>query len=123
MKIPTIYIYLKGKEYTMQTNETQEAIDKALNEDVDLSREEYAAKKARADEITAAHGVEGEAPLSEEERCRRMLMNFMGSMINITMALLSSMDEVNNSLVTLNNNIVALAGGTDGRPNDAASGD
>lgn len=107
----------------MQTNEMQEAIDKALNEDVDLSREEYAAKKARADEITAAHGVEGEAPLSEEERCRRMLMNFMGSMINITMALLASMDEANNNLVTLNNNIVALAGGTDGRSDNAASGD
>lgn len=106
----------------MQTNEMQEMIGKALNEDVDLTREEYAAKKARADEITAAHGVEGEAPLSEEERCRRMLMNFMGSMINITMALLASVDQVNDNLVTLNNNIVTLAGGTDGRTGNADTG-
>lgn len=88
-----------------------EVIEKALNEDVDLSREEYAAKKARADEITAAHGVEGEAPLTEAEREMRMRMNFYGSTLNIMMALLGAVDDLANRITTLNNNIVQLAGG------------
>lgn len=89
----------------------REITEKALNEDIDLSREEYAEKKARADEITAAHGVEGEAPLSEEERERRMRMNFYGSVLNVGMAILAALDDLNNRVTTLNNNIVNLAGG------------
>lgn len=88
-----------------------EVIEKALNEDVDLSREEYAAKKARADEITTAHGVEGEAPLTEAEREMRMRMNYYGSTLNIMMALLGAVDDLANRITTLNNNIVQLAGG------------
>lgn len=89
----------------------REITEKALNEDIDLSREEYAEKKAKADEITAAHGVEGEAPLSEEERERRMRMNFYGSVLNVGMAILAALDDLNNRVTTLNNNIVNLAGG------------
>lgn len=91
------------------TNE--EIVQKALNEDIDLSREDYAAKRARADEITAAHGVEGEAPLSEDERERRMRMNYYGSTLNILMAVLAAIDDLANRITTLNNNIVALGGG------------
>ena len=93
------------------TNE--EIVNKALNEDVDLSREEYAAKKAKADEVTAAHGVEGEAPLTEDERERRMRMNYYGSTLNIMMAILSAIDDLCERITTLNNNIVALGGGTE----------
>ena len=89
----------------------REITEKALNEDIDLSREEYAEKKARADKITAAHGVEGEAPLSEEERERRMRMNYYGSVLNIGMAILAAIDDLNNRVTTLNNNLVNLAGG------------
>lgn len=92
---------------------TNEIIDKALNEDVDLSREEYAAKKAKADEVTAAHGVEGEAPLTEDERERRIRMNYYGSTLNIMMAILSAIDDLCERITTLNNNIVALGGGTE----------
>ena len=88
-----------------------EIAEKALNEDIDLSREEYAAKKERADQITAAHGIEGEAPLSEEERERRMRMNYYGSVLNVGMAILAALDDVANRITTLNNNIVNLAGG------------
>lgn len=87
------------------------AIDKALNEDLNLSRREYAEKKEKADKITAANGVEGEAPLSEEERERRMRMNYYGTVINIGMAILAALDDVANRITTLNNNIVSLAGG------------
>lgn len=88
-----------------------EAIEKALNEDVDLTREEYAEKKKRADEITAAHGVEGEAPLTEDERERRMRMNYYGSTLNVFCAILAALDDIANRITTLNNNIVELAGG------------
>lgn len=88
-----------------------EIAEKALNEDLDLSREEYAAKKERADKITEAHGVEGEAPLSEDERERRMRMNYYGSVLNVGMAILAAIDDVANRITTLNNNIVNLAGG------------
>lgn len=88
-----------------------EITEKALNEDIDLTREAYAEKKAKADEITAAHGVEGEAPISEEERERRMRMNYYGSVLNVGMAILAALDDIANRITTLNNNIVNLAGG------------
>ena len=89
---------------------TKEIVEKALNEDVDLTRAEYAEKKKRADEITAAHGVEGEAPLTEDERERRMRMNYYGSTLNIMMAMLAAIDDLAERITTLNNNILALGG-------------
>ncbi len=88
-----------------------EIVEKALHEDIDLDREEYAEKKARADAITAAHGIEGEAPLSEEERERRMRMNYYGSVLNVGMAILAALDDIANRITTLNNNLVSIAGG------------
>lgn len=89
----------------------EEMIEKALNEDIDLTREEYAEKKERADKITAAHGVEGDAPLTEDERERRMRMNYYGSVLNVGMAILAALDDIANRITTLNNNFVNLAGG------------
>lgn len=89
---------------------TKEIVEKALNEDLDLTRDEYAEKKKRADEITAAHGVEGEAPITEEERERRMRMNYYGSTLNIMMAMLAAIDDLAERITTLNNNILALGG-------------
>ena len=81
--------------------ETKDYIKDALERDVDLSREEYAEKQKLADEITAAHGVEGEAPLSEEERERRMRMNFYGSVLNVLMATYSAIEDLNQKVTAL----------------------
>ena len=81
--------------------ETKDYIKDALERDAALSREEYAEKQKKADEITAAHGVEGEAPLSEEERERRMRMNFYGSMLNVMMALYSAVEQLNNGVTAI----------------------
>ena len=81
--------------------EIKDYIKDALERDVDLSREEYAEKQKKADEITAAHGVEGEAPLSEEERERRMRMNFYGSTLNVMMALYSAVEQLNNGVAAI----------------------
>lgn len=97
-------------------------IEKALNEDVELSRKEYAEKKEKADAVTKAHGVEGEAPLSEDERERRMRMNYYGSTLNVMMAILGAVDDLANRITTLNNNIIELAGGNvDVRNNDSGT--
>ncbi len=90
--------------------EIKEAIEKALNANVDIPREEFAKKAAEADKATEAHGIDGEAPLSEEERERRMRMNYYGTVINVGMSILAALDDIADKLVTVNNNIVALAG-------------
>lgn len=100
----------------------KEAINNALERDVDLTREEYAEKRREADEITAAHGVKGEAPLTEEERERRMRMNYYGTMLNVSMSVLAALDDIADKLTTINNNIVILGGGDIGECN-SASGD
>ena len=82
---------------------TTEAIEKALNANVDLSREEFAKKAEEADRITAAHGVEGEAPLTEEERERRMRMNYYGTVLNVLMSMLAAIDDLADNVDTINN--------------------
>lgn len=61
----------------------EEEVKTALNADVELSRKEYAAKCAMMDESTKQHGVEGEAPLSEEERHKRIQSNYYATALNI----------------------------------------
>ena len=100
-------------------NELKTAIDNALNADTELSREEYAKKCAEADKITAAHGVGGEAPLTEEERERRMRMNYYGSIINIGMNVLAALNEVCTRLEIIDEKI---GGATDGANDLADSG-
>ena len=106
----------------MQNKTKEEMIKEALERDTDITREEYAKKAARADEITAAHGIEGEAPLSEEERERRMRMNFYGTVINIQMSMLSALDDIAERITVLNNNLVSVIGGglngTDGNTSE-----
>ena len=89
----------------------EEIIKEALERDVDLSNEEYAEKMKKADKSTAAHGVQGKAPLSESARERRMRMNYYGTMLNIEMSILAALDELINNVKILNNNIVILSGG------------
>lgn len=81
--------------------EIKDPIKDALERDIDLSREEYAEKQKKADEITAAHGVEGETPISEEERERRMRMNFYGSVLNILMATYSAIEDMNQKITAI----------------------
>ena len=61
----------------------EEEINAALNADTDLSREEYAKKCAMMDESTKQHGVEGEPPITEEERHKRIQSNFYATVMNI----------------------------------------
>ena len=89
----------------------EEMIQKALEKDIELSPEEYAEKMKSADKATEAHGVEGDAPVNEEERERRIRMNFYGTMLNVEMSILAALDDINNNLKVLNNNIVYLLGG------------
>lgn len=86
-------------------------INEALERDLDLSREEYEKKAAEADKTTAAHGIEGEAPLTEAEREARMRMNYYGISLNLFMNILAALDDVAERITVLNNNIVTLTGG------------
>jgi hypothetical protein len=119
LKTPITHTYPTEKEYTLNMDELKKAIDEALNADVDLSREEYAERCAKADEVTAAHGVEGEAPLTEEDRERRMRMNYYGSIINIGMNVLAALNEVCARLEIIDGKI---GGVTDGSNDHAGSG-
>jgi hypothetical protein len=99
----------------------EEQIKKSLERDTDISREEYAEKMRQADAATAAHGVAGEAPLTEGERERRMRMNYYGTMVNIGMSILAAIDELTENIKILNNNIVILSGGEANGSNDTSS--
>lgn len=76
-------------------NNFQDAIKQALTRNVDLSKEEYAAKMQEADKSTKTHGVEGEAPLTEAERHARIQSNFYGTLLNYMAALLGEITETN----------------------------
>lgn len=86
-------------------------ITEALERDLDLSREEYAKKAEEADRVTAAHGIEGEAPLTEAEREARMRMNYYGISLNLGMNILAALNDLSERVTVLNNNLVALTGG------------
>jgi hypothetical protein len=90
----------------------EEMIEKALTDNIDLPRDEYRELCEKADNTTAAHGVEGEAPLTEEERERRMRMNYYGSTLNVMMAILAALDDIADRITTMNNNLCALGGMT-----------
>lgn len=91
------------------STELKKAIDAALAANTEISREEYAAKMAEADKATEAHGFSGEAPLTEEERERRMRMNYYGTIINVGMSILAALDALDEKLVGLNQNLITLA--------------
>lgn len=76
----------------------QEQIQNALNQDVELSEEEYKAKTAQADSATAKHGVKGRAAVTEATRYRRISMNYYGTALNFMAGILTALDY-NNALL------------------------
>ncbi len=79
----------------------KEYIDAALNRDVDLSAAEYRAKCVAADRATAAHGVDGKAPISETVRHKRLQSNFYGTSLNVMLSLLAEVTRTNELLSEL----------------------
>ena len=84
-------------------SELEQDINTALNANVDLSREEYARMCAAADESTKKNGVEGEAPLTEEERHNRVQTNFYGTALNILINIYQLTAEIADTLKELKN--------------------
>ncbi len=76
----------------------KEYIDEALNRDVDLSASEYREKCELADKATAAHGVDGKAPVSESVRHKRMQSNFYGTTLNVMLSILAELSRTNELL-------------------------
>lgn len=75
-----------------------EEIKQALEENTNLSKEEYEALQRKADNQTANHGVQGKAPVSESVRHKRMQSNFYGINVKILMNVLASLDTINEKL-------------------------
>ena len=71
-----------------------EEIKKALEDGVDLPEAEYMARAEAADRTTEAHGVAGDAPISEEQRHKRIQSNFYGTALNIMLSLYSAAEEI-----------------------------
>lgn len=75
-------------------NDMQKAIENALNDNTDLSEEEYRAATEEADRRTAIHGTEGETPADEAVRHARIQSNFYGTALNILMAIYSVLEGI-----------------------------
>lgn len=82
-------------------SELEQDINAALNANVELSEEAYAAMCAKADENTATHGIEGEAPISEELRHKRVQTNFYATALNILINIYQLQAEVADTLKEL----------------------
>ena len=67
----------------MNRAELAKLIEESLLKDIDLSEEEYKAKRLENDKQTAKNGYEGKASVKEPVRARRMAMNFYGTVLNI----------------------------------------
>lgn len=72
-------------------DEMQKLIQQALNQDVDLSEEEYREKILNADKITAGHGATKKAAVTESVRHKRVQRNFYGIALNFLSSLLGEM--------------------------------
>lgn len=81
--------------------ELEKDIQTALNADVELSKEDYAKKCAMADESTACHGVEGDAPVDEETRHARIRTNFYATTLNLLVNIYQLSAEIADSLKEL----------------------
>lgn len=86
-------------------------IENALNQNVDLAAAEYREKVLSADNVTAKHGVEGKAPISEAVRHKRVQTNYYSTMLNISCAILAAIDQQNEILASIYNEV------TNGKPN------
>ena len=60
----------------------KDQIEKALEQDADLTDDEYRLKDEKADAATKAHGQKKKAPISESKRFKRIQRNFFGLSIN-----------------------------------------
>lgn len=87
-----------GTERRIRIMTLQEQIQTALNQDLDLTEEEYKEKMAKADKATAKHGIKGKAALTLATRYKRMSMNYYGTSLNLSASLLSAVDY-NNKLL------------------------
>ena len=67
----------------MNRSELAKLIEENLLKDINLTEEEYKAKRLENDKQTAKNGYEGKASLKEPVRARRMAMNFYGTVLNI----------------------------------------
>lgn len=67
----------------MNRSELAKLIEETLLKDINLSEEEYKAKRLENDKQTENNGYEGKASLKEPVRARRMAMNFYGTILNI----------------------------------------
>lgn len=84
-------------------SELEQDIETALNANVELSKEEYARMCAAADESTKANGVEGEAPVSEAMRHKRVQTNFYATALNIMINVYQLTAEIADTLKELKN--------------------
>ena len=83
----------------------EKEIVKALSEDINISREEYAEKAKKADLSTKAHGVKGKAAVvSEELRHNRVQTNFYASMLNIICGVVAELQEIKEEIKGLKEN-------------------
>lgn len=68
-------------------------IKNALNENVNLTKEEYKEKIEKADKATEGHGIAGDAPVDEETRHKRIQSNYYGISLNFLSCILSAMEQ------------------------------
>ena len=67
----------------MNRADLSKLIEQALLKDINLTEEEYKAKRLANDKQTDKNGYKGKASLKEPVRARRMAMNFYGTVLNI----------------------------------------
>ena len=67
----------------MNRSELAKLIEESLLKDINLTEEEYKAKRLENDKQTEKNGFEGKASVKESVRARRMAMNFYGTALNI----------------------------------------
>lgn len=90
-------------------------IKQALENNVDLSKEEYAEKNKMADQSTKMHGVEGKAPISEALRHKRIQTNYYGTSLNIGVQHLAALNNIENLLTAIVQKLYDTGVSDDGR--------
>ena len=73
--------------------ELEKQIKEALNNNVDLTEEEYKEKVIEADKATAGHGMTKKAVVTESVRHKRIQSNFYGISLNFLSCLLNALEN------------------------------
>jgi hypothetical protein len=84
--------------------ELEKDIETALHADCDLSPEEYAQKCALMDESTKNNGVEGDAPIDENTRYKRIQSNFYATAMNVLINIYQIIADMSADIEELKNN-------------------